>query len=160
MKGALRTIAVLAGLDEAATANLERQAGAAARSGARVLAVARADEDGPLRLAGLALLRDAPRPDSRKLIEELRAHGVRVKMLTGDALPVAEEIARDLGVGHVLRASELREATKAGDARATELVERSDGFAERGNNALQALFSLSFSPAPPRSRATRGVRCA
>jgi magnesium-transporting ATPase (P-type) len=63
--------------------------------------VARADGDEPLRLLGLALLYDAPRPDSRILIDELRSLGVKVLMLTGDALPVAREIARVLGLGEI-----------------------------------------------------------
>ena len=70
--------------------------------------MARADGDGPLRLCGLALLYDAPRPDSRRLIDELRALGVKVLMLTGDALPVAREIARVLGLGEIARAPKLQ----------------------------------------------------
>ena len=72
VKGALRTVAQAAGLDAAAIAALEGQADEQARKGVRSLAVARADGDGPLRLCGLALLYDAPRPESRRLIDELR----------------------------------------------------------------------------------------
>ena len=94
IKGALRTVAEAAGLDAAAIAELEERADEQAQKGVRTLAVARADGDGPLRLCGLALLYDAPRPDSRGLIDELRSLGIKVLMLTGDALPVAN---RDRG---------------------------------------------------------------
>jgi len=89
MKGALRSVAEIVGLEEPAVVALEASAKAEAQSGMRALAVAHAEEEAPWRLVGLALLRDAPRPDSRQLIAELRSLGVAVKMLTGDALPVA-----------------------------------------------------------------------
>ncbi|MGT2467209.1 hypothetical protein ACVOMV_23260 [Mesorhizobium atlanticum] len=53
---------------------------------------------------GLALLHDALRPDSCRLIDELRSLGVVVKMLTGDALPVARAVASELGLGEIVRA--------------------------------------------------------
>jgi plasma-membrane proton-efflux P-type ATPase len=101
MKGALDTVALAAGLDAVAITTLEDRANEAAKKGVRALAVARADGDGPLRLVGLALLYDAPRPESRRLIDELRSLGIKVLMLTGDALPVAREIARVLGLGEI-----------------------------------------------------------
>jgi H+-transporting ATPase len=101
VKGALRTVAEATGMDAAAIVTLEKRANEEAKKGVRALAVARADSDGPLRLLGLALLYDPPRPESRSLIDELRALGVKVLMLTGDALPVAREIARVLGLGEI-----------------------------------------------------------
>ena len=127
MKGALRTVAEAAGLDAAAITALEARADEQAKKGVRALAVARADGDGPLRLSGLALLYDAPRPDSRPLIDELRSLGIRVEMLTGDALPVAREIAGVLGLGEITRAPELFAAQKKGTG-AVDLA--GGGFAE------------------------------
>ena len=126
VKGALRTVADAAKIGGADLAALEAQAETAARQGYRVLAVARAEGDGNLRLVGTALLYDAPRPDSRKLIDDLRSLGVAVKMLTGDALPVAQQIAGQLGLGEVARAPELR----AAGAKAVDAIERAGGFAE------------------------------
>jgi plasma-membrane proton-efflux P-type ATPase len=125
IKGALRTVAEAAGLDAAAIAALEARADEEAKKGVRVLAVARADGDAPLRFAGLALLYDAPRPESRRLIDELRSLGIQVKMLTGDALPVAREIARVLGLGNIGRAPDLRAKTALA---AADLI--GGGFAE------------------------------
>jgi len=130
LKGALRTLAAAAAVDAAGIAELEARADEAAKRGFRVLAVARADDGQPLRLVGIALLRDAPRADSRDLIDELRALGVVVKMLTGDALAVAREVARELGLGEVVDAARLRLADGAAAADAAQLVERSGGFAE------------------------------
>ncbi len=130
MKGALRTVAEAVGLDASAIEALEARATEEAQKGVRVLAVARADGDEPLQFVGLALLYDAPRPDSRQLIDELRSLGVTVKMLTGDALPVAREVARELGLGEVIRAPELRAAQDAPTEHTAELVQGSSGFAE------------------------------
>jgi len=128
-KGALRTIAQLIGLDPAALSALEARADREASRGARVLAVAQAEGDGPVALVGLAFLHDPPRPDSRRLIEQLRSLGIAVKMLTGDGLPVAREIARELGLGEIQRASELRGAGDRAPG-AAEVASRADGLAE------------------------------
>ncbi len=121
IKGALRTVAEAAGLDTAAIAVLEKRADGEAQKGVRALAVARADGAGPLRLLGLALLYDAPRPESRRLIDELRALGIKVLMLTGDSLPVATEIARVLGLGTIARASKV-DGAKVAPAPAPDLT--------------------------------------
>ena len=122
VKGALRTVAEATGMDAAAVATLEKQADEEAKKGVRALAVARADGDGPLRLLGLALLYDAPRPESRSLIDELRSLGVKVLMLTGDALPVAREIARVLGLGEITLAPRRDDAEKEGPGVAPDLA--------------------------------------
>jgi len=121
IKGALHTVAQAAGLDAAAISGLEKRASEEAQKGVRVLAVARADGDGPLRLVGLALLYDAPRPESRRLIDELRSLGIKVLMLTGDALPVAREIAGILGLGEIASAPKRDDAQKSAPAAAPDL---------------------------------------
>ncbi|MDE2343834.1 MAG: plasma-membrane proton-efflux P-type ATPase [Betaproteobacteria bacterium] len=130
VKGALRTVGSAAGLDEDALAHLEAEADARAAHGQRALAIACAEGDGPLRLQGLAFLQDNPRPDSARLITELRELGVQVKMLTGDALPAATEVARALGLGTVVRAPALREAFARSPGEGTALALSAGGFAE------------------------------
>jgi plasma-membrane proton-efflux P-type ATPase len=128
IKGALRTIAELAGAGPEMMVQLEARAQAEAQKGFRILAVARAEEDGPLRIVGLALLSDPPRADSRELIADLRSLGVAVKMLTGDALPVARQIARDLGLGDIAAAP--RPAAGQSAAQVGVLIRGHDGLAE------------------------------
>jgi plasma-membrane proton-efflux P-type ATPase len=128
IKGALHTVAELAGLERARIATLEARAQAEAQKGFRILAVARADEDGPLRMVGLALLSDPPRADSRQLIADLLSLGVTVKMLTGDALPVARQIAHDLGLGEIVPAP--RPATGSEAAQIGAVIRVHDGLAE------------------------------
>jgi len=130
MKGAVETIAELAGLDTAARAALRARADDEAQKGFRILAVACGETDKPFRLVGIAMLYDAPRPDSRRLIDELRALGVGVKMLTGDALPVARLVAQELNLGEIARAPDLKAAQRESETRAAELAHGSSGFAE------------------------------
>lgn len=124
VKGALRTVASLAGIEPTALAPLEARAETEAQRGVRTLAVARGDPGGALALVGLLFLQDPPRPDARRLLDALRELGIHVKMLTGDALPVAREVARALGLANVVRAPELRS-----DARDAALAD-ADGIAE------------------------------
>jgi magnesium-transporting ATPase (P-type) len=77
---------------------------------------------GPGHSRGLALLYDAPRPESRRLIDELRSLGIKVLMLTGDALPVAREMARILGLGEVALAPKRDAARKDAPGVAPDLA--------------------------------------
>jgi H+-transporting ATPase len=128
VKGALHTVAELAGVGAEAMARLEARAQAEAHNGFRILAVARADGGKPLRVVGLALLSDPPRPDSRDLIADLRSLGVTVKILTGDALPVARQVARDLGLDDIAAAPRPVDGRAA--AQIGELIRAHDGLAE------------------------------
>jgi H+-transporting ATPase len=72
-----------------------------------------------------------PRQDTPFLIQEIKKLGVKVKMLTGDAKPIAREIARMVGLGeNVISGRELREQLEKDPERAGELAEEADVFAE------------------------------
>ncbi|MFD1470785.1 plasma-membrane proton-efflux P-type ATPase [Hymenobacter caeli] len=127
LKGAFASLAAACGLDAAATAAWAAKVAAAARQGYRTLAVATATGAAPPRLVGLADLHDAPRPDSRQLVQELKSLGVAVKMLTGDARPIAIQIATAVGVGGaIIQAADLK---KADPAQVAALLEKNDGVA-------------------------------
>lgn len=53
------------------------------------------------RVEGLLALRDEPRPEAKRAIEELHGMGYRVAMLTGDNERTAKAIAQDLGIDDV-----------------------------------------------------------
>lgn len=130
IKGALRTVALRCGTNAASLAALEALADEEARKGCRIIAVAQAKDAGPLQLVGMALLSDTLRPDSRQLIEELRSLGVSVKMLTGDALAVARQVAADLGLGEIVRAPAAPAAAAQAAEGSIELPPGVDGLAE------------------------------
>jgi H+-transporting ATPase len=133
-KGAPQVILALADGEDAAVSRAHREIDALAAKGFRTLGVARADADGPWRFLGLLPLYDPPRGDSRKTLAEARAHGVQVKMVTGDNVAIAREIAGQLGLGKdilpagALIGGDVRGATLT--AEAGEQIERADGFAE------------------------------
>jgi len=131
MKGAVRTVAEACGLQPPAIEALEARVSDAATKGYRTLAVARGPETGTLALVGLVTLFDPPRPDAKQLIATLRGLGVSVKMLTGDALAVASEMARGVGLPNIRRVGDLKAeaAAQAGD-KAADLFAGADGFAE------------------------------
>jgi H+-transporting ATPase len=131
MKGAVNVIARACGLEKKHLEELNAKVDEFSGKGYRTLAVAKDDETGSLELVGLATLYDAPRADSRQLIQELKELGISVKMLTGDALPIAEEIAKDVGLGEkILKISDLKGHLQKNVANATIVSEKSDGFAE------------------------------
>ena len=129
MKGAVRTVAEACGLQPPAIEALEARVSESASKGYRTLAVARGPENGAPALVGLVSLYDPPRPDAKQLIATLHDLGVPVKMLTGDALAVASEIARGVGLPNIRRVADLAESAKSGNKTA-DLLAGADGFAE------------------------------
>jgi plasma-membrane proton-efflux P-type ATPase len=130
MKGALTSVAQACGVDTSAVSELESRAAEQAKKGYRVLAVASSAGRDQSELAGLVMLQDAPRRDSRELIAELQRLGVAVKMLTGDAVPIAAEVAKIVGLGRIRPAGELRPALSENPASTARIIEGCGGFAE------------------------------
>jgi plasma-membrane proton-efflux P-type ATPase len=130
MKGAVRTVAEACGLPPPAIEALEARVSDSALKGYRTLAVARAPETGVPALVGLVTLYDPPRPDAKQLIAALHDLGVPVKMLTGDALAVASEIARGVGLPNIRRVADLKVAGAQAGNEAVDLLAGADGFAE------------------------------
>lgn len=130
MKGAVRTLAEACAMLPPAIEALEARVGASAAKGYRTLAVARGPQTGKPVLIGLVTLFDPPRPDARQLISELRGLGVSVKMLTGDALAVARDIAQGVGLLDIRRVSDLKAASAEAGNKAIDSFAGADGFAE------------------------------
>jgi H+-transporting ATPase len=130
MKGAVRTITEACGLQPPEVEALELRVNAAAAKGYRTLAVARGPEKGTPALVGLVSLYDPPRPDAKQLIATLLDLGVPVKMLTGDALPVALEIGQGVGLPNIRRVADLKAAAAVAGNEAVDFLAGADGFAE------------------------------
>jgi H+-transporting ATPase len=126
-KGAPQAIAKLAAGGSDGSAMDAAVVGFAAR-GFRSLAVARRDgERKDWRLLGVLPLHDPPREDSRATIAEAGALGLAVKMVTGDRVEIAQEVAREVGLGdEILEASVLQESSPGLAGR----VEAADGYAQ------------------------------
>ncbi len=99
------------------------------QKGYRVLAVARstsADLD-RLTFLGLLAIADPPRSDSKAMIAEMKRLGVQVKMLTGDNIAIAHEIAREVALGDRIVA--MSDVKNLSEPERTATIERSDGIA-------------------------------
>jgi H+-transporting ATPase len=105
LKGAPPAVAARVGR----TTEIEADAERLAAGGYRVLAVAGGPADA-IRLIGLLALQDPPREDSKSLVASLNKLGVRVAMVTGDALATARAVAAQVGIaGRACSSQELRE---------------------------------------------------
>lgn len=130
IKGAVRTVAEYCGLHPTAIEKLETQVSVSARKGFRTLAVARGSESETPGLLGLVTLYDPPRPDAKLFIAKLHDLGVSVKMLTGDALPVAREIGNGVGLPNILHIEDLKSKNTLAGSEIVNLLANADGFAE------------------------------
>ncbi len=102
-----------------------------AKRGYRSLGVARAEENGPWQFLGVLPLFDPPRVDAKATIATAEALGVRVKMVTGDQVAIAQETAKALGMGSdILDASSLGDVKRTESDAAREAIEAADGFAQ------------------------------
>ena len=130
-KGAPQVIMSLCeGMDEESKSQMNRTVEALSKKGYRTLGIAKSESNdlASLRFVGLLPLADPPRPDSKEMIEELRRLGIKPKMLTGDNMAIAKEVARQVGIGDkIYRMSDLGSLGQTDQAK---ILEEYDGFAE------------------------------
>jgi H+-transporting ATPase len=128
-KGAPQVILELVADKEAVADRVQAGVEAFAAKGYRALAVARAEDQANWRFVGLIPLYDPPRKDSAATIATAESMGVRVKMVTGDHVAIAREIARQVGLGtNIQMASAFMDICHPQDAQRT--VDEADGFAQ------------------------------
>ncbi|KAJ8127382.1 hypothetical protein O1611_g6253 [Lasiodiplodia mahajangana] len=129
-KGAPRAILSLAEVDRETSNNYNAKAREFAQRGFRSLGVAYKRNDEPWVLLGLLSMFDPPREDTAQTIIEAAHLGVPVKMLTGDAIAIAKETCKMLGLGtKVYNSERLIHSGLTGTVQ-HDLVQRADGFAE------------------------------
>jgi len=99
--------------------------------GFRSLGVARAEQENNWQFVGVLPMFDPPREQAKATIASAEHMGVKVKMVTGDQLAIAEETARQLGMGtNILDATVLRESKNLQSQQLAESIEKADGFAQ------------------------------
>ncbi len=130
-KGAPQVILELAANSRQVKADVDKAVNDFAARGFRSLGVARAEGTGPWQFVGVLPLFDPPRRDAKATIETALQMGVKVKMVTGDALAIAQETAKTLGMGTaILDAAGLGDVKRTETASAAEAIENADGFAQ------------------------------
>ena len=130
-KGAPQVILALSANAATVKSAVDKAVDDFAARGFRALGVARADGDGEWRLLGVLPLFDPPREDAKATVATAAEMGVKIKMVTGDALAIAREMAKTLGMGaNILDASTLGDAKSEETPAAAKTIEDADGFAQ------------------------------
>ncbi len=130
MKGAPQVLISLCKVDEETASRVMDKVEELSLLGYRTLAVAKSDNDdyNTLRFVGLLPLSDPPRPDSKEMIQALKELSVKPKMLTGDNVSIAREIAKRVGIGEKIY--RMTDFSKLNETEQTKILEENDGLAE------------------------------
>jgi H+-transporting ATPase len=131
VKGASQIVLSLCrNLDEETKSQFNKTVEALSKKGYRTLGVAKSENNDltNLRFVGLLPLADPPRPDSREMIEELRRLGIMPKMLTGDNIAIAKEVAQQVDIGEKI--SRMSDIVNLAESDQAKIIEEHDGFAE------------------------------
>jgi H+-transporting ATPase len=130
-KGAPQVIQAMSANAAAVKGAVDKAVDDFAARGFRALGVARADADGKWRLLGILPLFDPPRDDAKSTIATAAEMGVKIKMVTGDALAIAREMAKTLGMGaNILDGASLGDSKTDETPEVAKSIEDADGFAQ------------------------------
>jgi len=130
-KGAPQVIQKLSANAASVKSAVDKAVNDFAARGFRALGVARADGDGKWQLLGVLPLFDPPREDAKATVATAGQMGVKIKMVTGDALAIAREMAKKLGMGtNILDGATLGDSKTEETAAMAKTIEEADGFAQ------------------------------
>jgi H+-transporting ATPase len=130
-KGAPQVILELAATEGKVKTDVDKAVNDFAARGFRSLGVARTDGEGKWQFVGVLPLFDPPRKDAKATIATALAMGVKIKMVTGDALAIARETVQKLDLGsNILEADSLGDSKKKESKEISESIEKADGFAQ------------------------------
>jgi H+-transporting ATPase len=129
-KGSFDTMCSSCNLSDKETEELFRHAEALSAKGLRVIAVAKGNDRSKLQFVGLAGVADRVREDSHEILNQIRDLGISVKMLTGDAFPIARNIAQQIDLGDKITRMSKIEKMQSQMEILGSIVEDSDGIAE------------------------------
>jgi H+-transporting ATPase len=124
-KGSVNAVCSSCQMSDKDTSALKKSVEAFSSKGLRVIAVAKGDHRSRLQLVGFTGVADKIRESSHQTVNQIRDLGVSVKMLTGDSLPIAKNIAQHIGLGDKISTMPKTNETSLGSA-----IEDSDGIAE------------------------------
>jgi len=127
-KGAPQVILSLVPNKEQIRPIIEEIVNTMAKNGYRAIAVAKTDSHDVWQFMGIIPLFDPPREDAVSTIREAISMGVNIKMVTGDHISIAKQIASKLGLGTNISndSSILEEKNHDSEKK----IEEIDGFAQ------------------------------
>jgi H+-transporting ATPase len=131
-KGAPQAILKLVGSDEKMGNEITSKVEELGSDGFRALGVARKDERGEWQYLGLLPLLDPPRDDAAKVLKAASEHGIDIRMVTGDHLAIAKQVAGQLNLGQNIKVATdvFAEGKEADDPEVVKQITEADGFAE------------------------------
>lgn len=131
-KGAPQVIIELSNLSDEEKRSAEEEVNNLAHKGYRALGVATSDSKGDRwTFVGIIPMFDPPRDDSAETISQAIAHGLRVKMVTGDDIAIGIETSKKLGMGpHIQSATAIfgEQSPDNLSAFSAECIDKADGF--------------------------------
>ncbi len=131
-KGAPQAILKLVESDEKMDNEITAKVDELGRDGFRALGVARKDEGGEWQYLGLLPLLDPPRDDAAKVVKAAAEHGIDIRMVTGDHLAIAKQVAGQLNLGQNIKVATdvFGNGKEADDPEVVRQITEADGFAE------------------------------
>jgi len=129
-KGASQVILDLVSAPPDIRSKAEHEVNRLAEKGYRALGVAKTDNQGHWKFLGILPIYNPPREDTKETLKDAMNKGLKIKMVTGDHLAIAREIASLVGLGqNILPASEAFSKEEV-DKATEKLIESADGFAQ------------------------------
>lgn len=172
-KGAPQVVLDLCSQDASMRERAEQTVNEFALKGYRALGVAKTDETGNWIFLGILPLFDPPREDAAETIKEAKEHGIDIKMVTGDNIAIAKQIAGELGLEqNILLAEQIIKAKDNEDIlhNVALCAECADGFAQvfpehkywlvkdlQANNHLVGMTGDGVNDAPALKQADVGI---
>ena len=124
-KGSSQAISSILGQNDGEASALDRESQVLASEGLKAVAVAQGSPKNGFQLVGLFGVADRIRDDSKEVVESLNGLGVSTKMLTGDELPIARSVARQVGL-----TGEVTKAVPSETSTPVSVIEGAAGLAE------------------------------
>ncbi|GBE53989.1 MAG TPA: plasma-membrane proton-efflux P-type ATPase [Euryarchaeota archaeon] len=129
-KGAPQVIMEMCKLDKKESTRVNQIIEDQASKGYRTLGVAKKSDNDNWQFMGILSLYDPPREDSKATIAAAESYGLRVKMITGDHIAIAKQIAAQLGLGtNIVSADEIFNGSSDTET-SMQKIEKADGFAQ------------------------------
>jgi len=131
-KGSSQAIRTILSQNDVAAPALDRDSEELAAEGLRAVAVAVAQGTtaSGFQLVGLVGIADRIRDDSKSMVQALDGLGVSTKMLTGDALPIARNVAHEIGLSGEIAKSPSGQRNGQTWLPPVSVIERTAGLAE------------------------------
>lgn len=127
-KGAPQIIMALCHLEPSLENTVNAAIDQLAQKGHRTLGIARSTDGKTWEFLALLPLFDPLRTDSVDTIKRAQQRGIKIKMLTGDNIAIAKEIAHQLQIGENI--STIAKKEDFDSEAVAEEIEKSDGFAQ------------------------------